>query len=288
MKVCKDGFENYLCINKILEENSLKYIKDDSRFENMLISFFVRCKADIFMSHGCADKNYREIEKCKHLYKFKLILVPGPWLKKKLINLGIDESKIVCVGWPKLDPLFEQKKMWKPKEKRKTILWAPTHNNPIYKGHQESISSYPTLNKYMKPLNSIKGIEIIQSNHPKNRKQKKPTLDKLVNCDYVIADAGSTVYEAWALGKPVIFPDWIVKKKLIKCIKGSAEEYIYSKNIGYHANNFSELVNFLKSDLIIDKDVTEFIEEYMPSKFNGISGKVIFDVIDKHRSALIE
>ena len=130
-------------------------------------------------------------------------------------------------------------------------------------------------------LLGIKGINIITSEHPKNRNEKEPTLTALVNCDYVIADAGSTIYEAWALGKPVIFPDWIVKKNLIKNIKGSAEEYIYSNNIGYHANNIDEFINFLKGDLIIEKNVTEFMEEYMPSKFNGTSGKAVLYEINK-------
>ena len=226
MRVIEDNSKNYKKVTLFLIETTLKYLKNDLRFKNLSITFYVRDKADIFMSHGCADKNYREIENCKYLYNFKLILVPGPWLKNKLINLGIDESKIACVGWPKLDPLFEQIKMYEPNKNLKKILWVPTHNKSKYYPN-ENISSYPKLNEYMVLLNNIKGIKIIISEHPRNSEQKNPTLNKLVNCDYVIADAGSTVYEAWALGKPVIFPDWIVKENLIKNIKGSAEEYIY-------------------------------------------------------------
>ena len=74
----------------------------------------------------------------------------------------------------------------------------------------------------------------------------------------------------------------VLRKNIIENMRGSAEEYIYSNNIGYHANNIDEFLFFLKSDLIIEKNVTEFMEEYMPSKFNGISSKVIFKEIDKH------
>ena len=271
--------ENYKKIGSLLEITALKYLKNDSRFKNLSITFHVREKAHIFMSHGCADKNYREIVNCRYLHNFNLILVPGPWLKNKLINLGICESKIACVGWPKLDPLFGLIKNENQEKELKTILWAPTHNNNNH--HTGSISSYPKLNDYMEILNSVKGIEIIISEHPQNREEKEPTLSKLINCDYVITDGGSTIYEAWALKKPVIFPDWIVKENIIKNVKGSAEEYIYTNNIGYHANNNNELIYFLKSNLIIEKDVTEFMEEYMPSKFNGISGKVIYNEILK-------
>lgn len=277
------GGIHYQNISKTLEKTTLKYTQDESKLKNISITFFVRSSldTDIFMSHGCADKNYREIENGKYLHKFKLILVPGPWLKKKLITYGIHESKIACVGWPKLDPLFLQLKKWKPNNNYKTVLWVPTHNWGIYKVHKTSISSYPRLYRYMNYLNKLTGIKIIISTHPKNRKEKIPTLDKLVACDYVIADAGSTVYEAWALGKPVIFPDWIVKNKILNNIPGSAEEYIYTNNIGYHANNINELVSLLKSDLIIEKDVKDFMEDYMPSKFNGRSGKAVYRAINK-------
>jgi len=239
------------------------------------------------MSHGCADKNYREGNNCGFLKNFKLILVPGPWIKNKLIKLGINESKIVCVGWPKLDPLFKIKHLYKPNKNYKTILWAPTHNKGIADigkllTTSNSISTYPkALEIFEKVLNNNKNINIITSRHPKNKNNKSPTLDKLITCDYVIADAGSTIYEAWALGKPVIFLDWLVKKNINNIIKGSAEDYIYTNNIGYHANNIDELISLLQSELIIEKDVSEFMEEYMPSKFNGISGKIIYNELDK-------
>ena len=31
---------------------------------------------------------------------------------------------------------------------------------------------------------------------------------------------------------------------------------------------------FLKSELVIEKDVADFVKAYMPSKFNGLSGKL--------------
>ena len=286
--------KHYDNITLILEKTCLKYIKNNHHFDNLSITFYVRSKADIFMSHGCADKNYRETMKCKYLSNFKLILVPGPWLKKKLINLGVDESKIACVGWPKLDPLFVQKEIYMMNRNKyntnnlKTILWAPTHNSgqrrvcvKKQKCIFSSISSYPDLHLYIDHINKIKGIKIITSKHPRNTQNKKLTFDKLVTCDYVIADSGSTIYEAWALGKPVIFPDWIVKNNINKTIAGSAEDYIYKNKIGYHPNNINQFVSLLKRDLIIGDDVKKFMEEYMPSRFNGISGKIILYEISK-------
>ena len=280
MLIVNTNMYSYKCVSNVLANTTLKYIMNKSKFNKLSITFYIRKKADIFMSHGCADKNYREMSKCKHLDKFKLILVPGPWLKKKLVNRGISESKIACVGWPKLDPLFRQLKRWKPNPNYKTVLWVPTHNKSIYY-LENTISSYPKLKEYFGILKNINGIKLIVSVHPKNKRRKRVTLDKLVACDYVIADAGSTVYEAWALGKPVIFPDWIIKENIIKNIPGSAEEYIFSNNIGYHARDINEMYDMLNSNLVIGDDVKEFMKEYMPSKFNGVSGKVVHNEIYK-------
>ena len=280
MIIVDTNYYSYKCVTDVLIKTTLRYIADKPKFKNLSMTFYVRKDADIFMSHGCADKNYREIHKCEHLKKFKLILVPGPFLKRKLIRLGIEESRIACVGWPKLDPLFRQLKRWKPNPNYKTVLWVPTHNKSRYY-LDRSISSYPKLKLNYGILRNINGINFKVSVHPKNKYEKRVTLDKLVACDYVIADSGSTVYEAWALGKPVIFPDWIVKDNIINNLPGSAEEYIYSNNIGYHASNIHEMIILLTSNLIIEDDVKEFMEEYLPSKFNGVSGKVVHNEIKK-------
>lgn len=277
MKVIKKNWRCYREVVELLKETTLRYIKHNWKYKKLTITFFVRDKADIFMSHGLADKNYHTAHDT--LDRFKLILVPGPWLKNKLVNLhGIHESKIACVGWPKLDPLFDTES--KINTETKTILWVPTHDQAeSYADHP--ISSYPKLNEYMELLKSIENVNIVTSTHPRNRKDKEPTSNQLLNCDYVIADAGTTVYEAWALKKPVIFPDWICKKNIKRSLKTSAEEYIYDNNLGYHANDIDELVNYIKDDLFIEDDVTEFMEEYLPSKFNGIGGKLVFDEVDR-------
>ncbi len=50
------------------------------------------------------------------------------------------------------------------------------------------------------------------------------------------------VYEAWALGKPVIFPRWAMDvETLINRNPLSAESYIYRNRIGLHPESLEEM-----------------------------------------------
>lgn len=79
------------------------------------ISLFIRVKADVLMSHGVADKNYLFMKNKNGellVNKFSHVLVPGPWLKKRLLShpsFGLKEDQVHVVGWPRLDYLLELK-----------------------------------------------------------------------------------------------------------------------------------------------------------------------------------
>ncbi|MEY3607047.1 MAG: hypothetical protein RL289_1227, partial [Actinomycetota bacterium] len=84
--------------------------------------------------------------------------------------------------------------------------------------------------------------------HPRNRSDRTPTGNQLVWSDVVISDFGTMVYEAWALGKPVIFPRWAIDvETLITRNPLSAESYIYRNRIGLHAESFEEMQAMLDS-----------------------------------------
>ena len=285
---------NYGQVNEILKKSIEKHIPKGGGDSNLSISFFIRQKADIFMSHGCADKNYRCMLKCKYLKHFKYILVPGPWLKNKLIRLGVPKEKLFCVGWPKIDLFFANRKKYlndkkamyqarvtktrgrsrKPKVK---ILWAPSHNK-YYK--TTGCSSFPAFNKYYRRLSENSWIDIRASLHPKNNTRSTITTFEIAECDYVIADYGSTVYEAWALGIPVIFPSWLTGNNIIKQLLGSAEAYIYNNRIGIHCNSYRDMLARIcleprPGSEKIGKKVRNFMKQYMPSRYNGNSGLTI-------------
>ncbi len=233
---------------------------------------FIRSNAPmprILMSHGVADKNYISKEKAD---RFDYLFVPGPAYKEKHIRMGTPAEKIFVVGWPKLDPIFNGEYKGTESDKLR-ILYAPTHNAI------QAVSSFPAFNEYLDKFPA--DIEIINSPHPARKDDRMPTLQALVDADVVIADAGSTLYEAWMLGKPVIFPDWLVRDGVVKRFAGSFEAQIYEQGLGYHAKDFNHLLDLIAVALTdgVDGDVKEFMEGVCPAEFNGRSGKVIADTL---------
>lgn len=229
------------------------------------IHFFRDLKEDdpginVFMSHGIADKKWRDGKKVRN---FDYICVSGPAWVNKMLNEGIPKEKILLTGYPKLDPIF-QKPCKKKKNKKLTVLWAPTHSN--------SVSTYPKFETYLDKFPS--DIELLVSLHPFHKENHKPTLNNLIEADVVIGDIGSLIYEAWALDIPVIFPDWLIKEKVLRKYPNSFTEYIFQNDIGYHAKNFEELIEliYLSQKVGLDMKTEEFIEGIFPKHLRGNSG----------------
>lgn len=262
-------------INSIVDP--IRYFLDDSLITDNAISnavnihFFIeqhyRNKVNInsgtsiFMSHGIADKNWRNGGMVKN---FNYVCISGPLWMEKMIKEKIPQERLLIIGYPKLDPIF-QGKLIKTYSAKKRVLYAPTHYG--------SPSSYPTLLEDLK--NFPEELELISSFHPFNKKSKLPTMQGLVDADIVISDSGSLLYEAWALHKPVVFPDWIVKEKIIK-YPNTFEGKIYNQSIGLHANNYKDLIKMIYHGLEngIDDISKEFIEGIFPTKFRGCSGEI--------------
>lgn len=237
-------------------------------------AWFVRSQAykpNVFMSHGIGDKNYMVGSKAT-ADRFSYIIVTGPAYKEKLVRHNISPNKIFVGGWPKLDTIFEGE--YKRVESDKIrVLYAPTHNAI------QEVSSFPAFNKYLDAFPS--NIEVINSPHPARKDNRLPTMQALVDADVIIADAGSTIYEAWALGKPVIFPDWIVRDGVLRAFRGAFEAQVYKENLGYHARNFKHLLDLIYEShgKGLDGRVVEFTEGMFPSELRGKSGKAIAEIL---------
>lgn len=246
-KISKESIPNSINLHFFLEEHYRKQSKSE-------------IGTSVFMSHGLADKGWWDINS---INTYDYVCVPGPLWMRKMIQEGIPEKKILMVGYPKLDPLYFIKKEEKQVKK---VLWAPTHNN--------SISSYPQFNDY---LNQFPVDFVIESSlHPQNKQNNKPTFTELAHADIVIADSGSLLYEAWALNIPVIFPDWLVKEKLLRHYPTTLEAKIYRENIGYHATSFEHLIELIYRALQhgVDQSAKKLIDEILPPSFRGNSGKI--------------
>lgn len=231
---------------------------------------------DIFYSHGIADKNYWIGKRIK---EYKYAFVPGPAWEKRMRNTGF-EGEIFQVGYTKLDPLINCN-YTKTERKKPYVVWAPTHG---YTNKNRGRSSYPQC---LTLINQIPAdYEKKLSMHPTSKMHSgvkhTPTLIELLEADVVIADGGSTIYEAWILGKPVILPHWICAKSILNEFeydKNNFEYQIYSKRIGYHAKDMNHLNQLIETALTngMKDEEKAFIENIYPKKIRGKSGKLFAD-----------
>lgn len=254
------------------------------------LTFFIYRRAHIMMSHGLADKNYLlrpDAQGGLEVNKYNYVCVPGSWLKNKILRspkIELDEKFIKVVGWPRIDALLIAQKLYDNKKltndyssHKINVLWAPTHGG----GQRDKVyqSSYPALLQHEDQLQTL--FSYNRALHPAVDKSKKSTFDKLIEADVVISDKGTLVYEAWALGKPVIFPSWLIREGILKNTPGSAEAYIFEKGIGLHANSFNELIDIIQGQPKVDNNVQSFLNEYLDQDTYGNSYKLIADVVEE-------
>jgi len=217
----------------------------------------------VFLPHGISDKGYRT---GKSLKEFDFICVSGPFWVEKLTDEGIPGEKIFMGGYPKLDSVFSERKNLHHTNKKPIVLYAPTHTNSRGCAYIELTEDMIKLPGY---------VDYIPSLHPYNNPDHLTTTKQLIHADVVISDIGSLVWEAWALGIPVVFPDWVVKERLIAALPTTLTAHIYREGIGYHANSLEEISEQVCKaiDQGITKAENDLINRVFPTELRGTSGK---------------
>jgi len=240
---------------------------------------FVDPDWDVFISHGVADKDYWQARK---IDQFLAVLLAGPAWTERVVEQGLSRERIYEIGFLKLDPIFQGRVTRTPSD-RPYILWAPTH-----KGRPQ-VSSYPACLRKIKEMPTE--WEVSVSTHPANDPKKRATMQALVDADVVIADSGSTLYEAMALGKPVVFPDWLTKAGIERIRPHSLEGEIYRKGIGRHANSMRELIDLCRDALANGQTPEEraFIDRCCPPETRGRAGelaaKALMEIHERKKEA---
>lgn len=255
------------------------------------VSLFINIESDVLMSHGAADKNYhwRRVEGGEYTsnaFRRTDILVPGPFLARRIADdprLHVGPGHVHSVGWPRLDVLLVRQRALDAAQKparpwrrgrRTRILWAPTHDRVR---RTPPITSHPTFLPYLETLREHFDVEV--SLHPRNREDKTPTRDLLIESDVVIADFGTTLYEAWALGKQVIFPSWIIGDGMAQHALGSAENRIFAERIGLHPRSIEELVEMVATKAENGAAFDAHLRDCLDPAFLGTSGRRIADLL---------
>jgi len=233
-------------------------------------------KAEVFMHHGISDKLYRETSK---MMNYDTVFVPGPAWRDKLVYQGMSPKRIHIIGYPFMDEIFKEPLSRPPLKrtadyvkygiptddmKKPLVVWAPTHRGTAV------VSSQGRLNN------------VINNESWITKETQHPVYsgfffrDILPLADVVVADSGSTLYEAWAYGVPVVFPSWLIKDSILGVWPNSFEAKIYRERLGWHANSENELVDMIKQAIKtknIGSGIEPFMEGIFPQSLRGCSGK---------------
>lgn len=243
--------------------------------------------ASVLLSHGIADKQYRDAGPAR---SFTLVAAPGPALAGSIERSGVDPSRIRIVGYPKLDPLHngQIESPWPERDGRTRVLWAPTHGGGSERwvnGNRHAPGAAATTWWHRDQLLSLLDPDrflIMEAPHPRHSPGRQATLPQYVGADVVIADGGSTLYEAWCAsipgvqkGLPVVFADWLTRGRNIE--RGETlERHVYQNNIGWHVarpRDFAKVVAEAAAAGITDTEI-KFAEQVLPPEVRGRGGQL--------------
>lgn len=238
-------------------------------------------RVSVFVSHGIADKNWRSAAKVGD--QFDYVCVSGPAWSERMVAGGLSRSRILEVGYAKLDPLFDAPRV--PGDGRIRVLIAPTHGG----GGESSLTGRSRRTAWwsvgdLVDLFDVDRFDVTVAPHPRHHPQHRATLREFLAADVVIADGGSTIYEAWALDLPVVFPSWLTAAANMDRRPScwTFEQELYRRRLGRHAQSPGELV-----EAVVDaaaEGITcgeqEFVEPILPRAYRGVSGRLHAEAFD--------
>lgn len=241
---------------------------------------FIGGENAVLTSHGIADKNIRSNP--RRVQHFRWVIVPGPKHTERLMSSGVQRRQIVELGYPKLDWLFTRPRIPRPPGGKVRVLYAPTHGGGGETKHMHdtapsgSVASRSTSwwhrDQVIAALRDR--VDLTVCPHPRHRDDRQATYNEYLAADVVIADGGSTMWEAWALGIPVVFPTWISGGGNT-ARRTSLEAFVYRRRIGKHADFPEQLADLceMAAGSGIGTQASKLIESVFPAALRGSSGR---------------
>lgn len=215
----------------VYPNNRRAYTSGAQRFDRLSVG----------VSHGIASKQYVSA----HYRFFHRVVVPGQAHLDELRRARFPLRKVSVLGYPKLDPLFNGKVDGSgvyAEDGRVRVLYAPTHEGGSERDSRPTApgSRATSWNNRSKVLGLLppKEFDVVTAPHPRHHPKKKATFEEYVGADVVIADGGSTIYEALVLGLPVVLPSWITRERNeTRACGRTLESRVYREGIGYQVDD---------------------------------------------------
>lgn len=239
----------------------------------------------VFFGHGIADKGWRTAGRIRD---FHFVCTSGPAWTDRYLTQGVHPDRILEIGYPKLDPIFNGEIEPRQRDRRIRVVWAPTHGGVIGRPLRDDDPSRNAASSW-RHRDLIMGLlegddfDVVEAPHPRTRPDRKITLAEYVDADVVIADGGSTIYEAWALGLPVVFPTWLTSvSRRHQDRSATFEADIYRWRIGRHVFHPADLAGAVveaAAEGITTAEV-DFIAPILPSAYRGTSGRRFARMLD--------
>lgn len=260
--------------------------RQPQRADTFTVSLFPGQPADVLMMYDLADRRHFDQtgpDGTPLVTQFRHIFVPGFWLKEYLTGPKgpkLNPERVHVTGSPRVDHLRQLQAARRAKDTaepqayaqtRPKVLFAPLHSHWNGRdGHPMSVASH--MAEYLPQLNTH--CDLIEAIDPRNTRTKIPITQHLIEADIVITDYTALIYEAWALGKPVIFPRWLTGDRVIKKAERSAEAHIYRERIGHHPGSFSALLALVNQGrtLGLGAGVDTFMRAYLDNYPSGHAG----------------
>lgn len=241
---------------------------------------------EVLLMFDLADRNhFRQYSDSGRAYAqdFRKVLVPGNWLRRQILadtTLQLQEGQVVAVGSPRIDYLrsLMAAQPAKAADAPLKVLVVPLHDN-----WSDSKGQRMSMREAIAPhLNALKAqFDVTEVIDARNKDGKIPVTKELIAADIVITDYTSVMYEAWALGKPVIFPRWLTGDRILQKASRSAEAHIYKNRIGHHVDSLADLIALLKKGpgIGLGPGVDAFMADYLDNWHDGSSAKAIARVL---------
>lgn len=259
------------------------------------VSLFPNVPGNVLLMFDLADRNhFRQFSDTGRPYvqDFRKVLVPGNWLRRQMLadtDLRLQESQVVSAGSPRIDHLRSLMAAQGPRaaDAPLQVLFVPMHDN-----WSDSTGKPMSMRDAMAPhLDVLRAhCDVTEVVDARNKAGKLPVTAELLAADMVITDYTSVMYEAWALGKPVLFLRWLTGDRILRKAPRCAEAHVYRNRIGHHVDSFDDLIPLLKQGraLGLGPGVDAFMADYLDNWRGTSSARAVARILARQADPAME